>query len=178
MISDLSDSSHNTSTYSSAFLFKKPELKDGLSIHELVENCPPLDLNSSYCYMLCSSIWADTSVCSWQDNTLSGFVSALIRPDRPDTLFIWQVAVARSARGQKLASQMIKAILERDSCSSIRYIHTTISPDNNASWGTFRSLARELGSASRTHAFLDQELHFRNQHESEDLFEIGPLKHR
>lgn len=175
MISDLSDCSHTMSFTPPVISFTPPTLEDGLSIHALVENCPPLDLNSSYCYMLCCSLWAETSVCAWNAGTLSGFVSGLIRPDRPDVLFIWQVAVHEDARGQKLSYRMIREILERPECQNVRYIHTTISPDNHASWGTFHALARELACDSRVRPFLNKTQHFNNQHESEDLFEIGPF---
>ena len=156
-------------------VFSHPKLEDSLKIHALIENCPPLDLNSSYCYMLCSSLWADTSICTWNKDQLIGFISALIRPDRPDTLFIWQVAVDKSARGQRLAQRMMQELLKRPIAKEIKYIHTTISPDNTASWGTFNSLTQALKCESRTLPFLDKDTHFNGLHESEDLLEIGPF---
>ena len=164
-----------TSEKSTLILFTKPEVKDGLDIHALIKNCPPLDLNSSYCYMLASSLWADTSVCAWQDGQLIGFISALMRPDQDNALFIWQVAVHPQARGQKLARRMLAELLKRPATQSAQYLHTTISPDNQASWSTFQGLAKQLDCSSRTLPFLDKELHFKGAHDSEDLFEIGPF---
>lgn len=156
--------------------FEIPKLQDGLAVTELIRNSPPLDLNSSYCYMLCCSLWADTSVCAWQGDQLTGFVSAFFRPDQPDALFIWQVAVHEDARGQQLARRMIKEILRRPQSQSANVIHTTISPDNTASWRMFEGLSQSLRCESRTYAFLDKDQHFLGQHESEALLEIGPLR--
>ncbi len=167
--------SDTISEKSTSILFTKPELKDGLDIHALIQRCPPLDLNSSYCYMLASSLWADTSICAWQNDQLIGFISALMRPDHDNTLFIWQVAVAPQARGQKLARRMLVELLKRSDIHQANYLHTTISPDNQASWSTFQGLARQLDCPSQTLPFLDKDLHFKGAHDSEELFEIGPF---
>lgn len=160
---------------------KTPAPEDGLSIHQLIQQCPPLDLNSSYCYMLCCTLWAETSICAWQidahnsEAKLIGFVSALVRPDQCDTLFVWQVAVDTSARGQGLAQQMLQALLKRPACAQIQQIQTTISPSNKASWRLFEALAAQLNCPSRSEDFLDQALHFKGQHESERLLTVGPF---
>lgn len=167
MNSDISDS----------IRFTQPELKDGLAVTDLIQNSPPLDLNSSYCYMLCCSLWAETSVCAWDGDKLIGFVSAFIRPDQPEALFIWQVAVDESARGKQLAKRMILEILKRPASQPTKVLHTTISPDNTASWRMFAGLTRALECESRTFDFLDKEQHFQGLHESEELLEIGPFRH-
>lgn len=165
----------------SNFIFTQPTPEDGLAIHELIQQCPPLDLNSSYCYMLCCTLWAETSICVWQPEgnypkaKLVGFISALVRPNQDNTLFVWQVAVADIARGQRLAQQMLTALLQRKICQNIEQIHTTISPDNQASWRTFSALAHQLGCTSRTELFLDKDLHFKGLHDSELLFVVGPF---
>ncbi|WP_086480297.1 diaminobutyrate acetyltransferase [Oceanospirillum sanctuarii] len=166
-----------TSDISDSIRFTQPELKDGLAVTDLIQNSPPLDLNSSYCYMLCCSLWAETSVCAWDSDKLIGFVSAFIRPDQPEALFIWQVAVDESARGKQLAKRMIFEILKRPASQPAKVLHTTISPDNTASWRMFAGLTRALECESRTFDFLDKELHFHGLHESEELLEIGPFRH-
>ncbi|OPX56990.1 L-2,4-diaminobutyric acid acetyltransferase [Oceanospirillum multiglobuliferum] len=168
-------------SFEKKFIFKQPTPEDGLLVQDLIQQCPPLDLNSSYCYMLCCTLWARTSICVWQKNgesskaQLVGFISAFIRPDQERSLFVWQVAVAESARGNGLARQMLNALLQRPACAQVEEVQTTISPDNKASWRTFNALAAQLDCPSRTENFLDKELHFNGLHESELLFIIGPF---
>lgn len=109
------------------------------------------------------------------DGELCGFVSGYLIPHRPDTLFVWQVAVAEQARGMRLASQMIRHILSRPGQASVNSLETTITPGNEASWALFRGLARDLVSVCEESVMFDKEQHFSGQHESEMLMRIGPF---
>lgn len=155
--------------------FRPPVPEDGVSVHNLVAHCPPLDGNSLYCNLLQCTHFSDTSISVESDGDLCGFVSGYLIPERPDTLFIWQVAVSKQARGMRLASRMIREILARPGQSSVHYLETTITPDNEASWALFRGLARDLGTDCKESVLFDHERHFRGQHESEMLLRIGPF---
>src|SRR5690606_42164986 len=66
---------------------------------ELVARCQPLDTNSVYCNLLQCSDFADTAIAAEDANgQLVGFISGYRPPSRPDTLFVWQVAVDASMR--------------------------------------------------------------------------------
>lgn len=156
---------------------RPPTLEDGMSVFQLVENCPPLDTNSSYCNLLQCSHFAATSVAAERDGELVGFISGYILPDRPDTLFVWQVAVAEAARGVGLASKMLIHILDRPQCGGVQYLETTITEDNSASWALFKSLAKKLPSELNSSPWMDKEAHFRGQHDSEALVRLGPFTH-
>lgn len=116
---------------------------------------------------------------------LVGFVSAYRIPDKPETLFIWQVAVSKLARGQGLAYQMIKEILKRINSQAITHaqithpkithIETSITQDNAASWAMFTSLARQLNAKIETRILFDENIHFKGSHPSEHLLRIGPV---
>jgi L-2,4-diaminobutyric acid acetyltransferase len=110
------------------------------------------------------------------DGDIVGFISGYIQPDKPDTLFIWQVAVGEKARGQGLAGRMLKDILARPHCEQVNFIETTITPDNRASWALFESLSRKLGAELNHSVMFDRQQHFAGQHETEMLVRIGPLK--
>ena len=86
--------------------FRAPKSTDGAQVHQLIENCPPLDTNSMYCNLVQCTHFADTSVAVTLDDEMVGFISGHLIPERPDTLFIWQVAVSKKARGQGLAGRM------------------------------------------------------------------------
>ena len=152
-----------------------PTLDDGMSVFRLVQRCPPLDTNSSYCNLLQCGHFPDTSVMASLDGEMTGFISGYLIPDRPDTLFIWQVAVDAPARGLGLASKMLLHILNRPSSQSIRYLETTITEDNQPSWGLFKRLAKHLNTEFTSSPWLDKQAHFDGQHDSESLVRIGPF---
>lgn len=154
---------------------RPPTLVDGMAVFRLVEKCPPLDANSSYCNLLQSSHFASTSVAAEVDGELVGFISGYVIPERPDCLFIWQVAVSEQARGLGLASHMLRHILERPHCGDIRFLETTITQANDASWALFKSLAKKLSTNFESSIWMDKEIHFDGQHDSESLIRIGPF---
>lgn len=157
-------------------MFRSPTLEDGIAVFRLVENCPPLDVNSSYCNLLQCSHFANTSVAAQMNGEMAGFISGYAIPGRSDTLFVWQVAVAEQARGLGLASRMLAHILARPHCADIGYLETTITQDNQASWALFKRLAKALSADFQSSGWMDKEAHFAGQHDSEALVRIGPFK--
>lgn len=117
-------------------------------------------------------------------------MSAYVIPEKPETLFVWQVAVNETARGQGLAYKMIKHILARDSYSNphnsnthqsthithITHIETSITKDNAASWAMFESLAKKLNADIQVSVLFDEHTHFHGAHATEHLLRIGPIK--
>lgn len=156
---------------------RQPTLEDGMSVFRLVQSCPPLDTNSSYCNLLQASHFADTSIAAEMDGVLVGFISGYILPARPDTLFVWQVAVAEPARGLGLASRMLQDLLSRSFCSDVEYLETTITQDNLASWALFKNVAKKLSADFQSSPWMDKTMHFDGEHDSEALVRIGPITH-
>lgn len=146
-----------------------------MAVFSLISSCPPLDTNSSYCNLLQCSHFANTSVAAEKAGHLVGFISGYIIPDRPDTLFIWQVAVSEQARGLGLASRMLEHILNRSHSTSIQYLETTITQDNEASWALFKRLSRSYNANFTSSTWMDRDKHFEGLHDSEELVRIGPL---
>lgn len=152
-----------------------PEPVDGFEVHRLVQSSPPLDTNSVYCNLLQCTHFNGTSICAKRDGQLVGFVSGYIIPARTNTLFIWQVVVAESARGQGLAGRMLNALLECPECGEVDYIETTITPSNKASHALFNKFAATHGAEPSITEGFDKKLHFQDHHESEELWRIGPF---
>jgi L-2,4-diaminobutyric acid acetyltransferase len=155
--------------------FKTPTLEDSSAVYELVDRCKPLDLNSRYCYMLVCTHFQDTSVVTEENGQISGLVSAYLDPKQPETLFVWQVAVDASLRGQGVALRMLKSILERPNLRHVRFIETTISPSNTASQSLFKRLAAELKAEITDRPYFDKALFGGEAHEDEYLYRIGPF---
>lgn len=154
----------------------QPTAELGAAVHKLICECPPLDTNSMYCNLLQSSHFAETAVAAVLENELVGFISGYRIPQRPETLFVWQVAVGEKARGQGLAGRMLKEILLREQNRDIKRIETTITPDNKASWALFESLARKLDTEISSSVMFDRKQHFADQHDTEMLVKVGPFK--
>lgn len=157
-------------------LLRLPLPEDGFGVNQLIEACPPLDKNSVYCNLLQCTHFANTSVLAELDGRVVGFVSGYLLPERKDTLFIWQVAVAQEARGRGLASQMLDRILNRQQCQEVYFIETTITEDNKASWALFEKLAQRYGTELVSTSLFDAQKHFSGQHQSEILVKVGPIK--
>jgi L-2,4-diaminobutyric acid acetyltransferase len=154
---------------------RKPTPDDGFALNQLVANSPPLDPNSVYCNLLQCLHFSDTAIAAELDDELVGFISGYIPPTKPDTLFVWQVVIAGSMRGRGLAKQMMLQLLRNLASRKLRFIETTITPDNQASWSLFRSLARELDIPLESRVFFTRDRHFGGQHEDEHLLQLGPL---
>ena len=106
-----------------------------------------------------------------------GFVSGYRIPARPEVLFVWQVVVSSQARGQGLAGRLIEALLQSDSCRDVTHIETSITNDNEASWGLFKKLASKLNAPTSETVLFDKDAHFGGQHNTEMLLRIGPFSH-
>ena len=159
-------------------LLRLPKPEDGMNVFRLIEGCPPLDVNSSYCNLLQCSHFANTSVAAEQDGDIVGFISGYAIPERANTLFVWQVAVSERARGIGLASRMLAHILARPQCNGFRYLETTITEEDQASWALFRSFAKKQEADFQSSVWMDKETHFAGQHDSETLVRIGPFNPR
>lgn len=153
---------------------RKPVADDGVAIHQLIQNCPPLDLNSTYLYLLQCTHFAETCVVAELDGEVAAFLSGYIKPGADSTFFLWQVAVGASLRGRGMARQLLDAVLERETCNKVRYLETTITPDNQASWALFRSFARDR-QAELQDQVLFGKAQLGGQHEPEVLVKIGPF---
>lgn len=154
---------------------RPPTPEDGVRVHQLVAQCPPLDPNSVYCNLLQCTHFSCTSVAAEINGELVGFISGYRSPEKTNTLFIWQVAVGESARGQGLASRMLASILARQKCRDINHIETTITENNPASWALFQGLADKLHANLARSPLFDREIHFAGQHDTEILVRIGPF---
>lgn len=160
-------------------IFRLPILKDGAAMHRLISDCPPLDVNSAYLYFLLCDHFRESTVVVEENGSLLGCITGYRQPDRADTLFIWQVAVHKQARGQGLATQMLDALISRPGLSDIRWVETTISPSNTASRRLFSSWAAIHECSLDERSYLES-ADFSPQpgspaHEAECLFRIGPL---
>lgn len=159
----------------SGIVLGMPSVRDGAAIHHLVDACKPLDLNSTYAYLLLCEHYAETCVHAKRAERTLGFISAYRPPRRDEVIFVWQVAVAEEARGQGLARAMLRELLSRPALSDCRYLETTVSPSNEPSRRLFHGLARELGAPLTERVLFSEQDFGDDHHEVETLIRIGPF---
>lgn len=157
------------------FELRKPVATDGPAITALIAACPPLDVNSAYCNLLQCTDFADFCIVAERNGQLMGWVSGYRPPSTPQDFFVWQVAVAATARGQQLASHMIEALLARSANAGVTHLITTVTDDNRASWGLFEGLARKWQVPLHKSARFECDAHFAGVHATERQARIGPL---
>lgn len=155
--------------------FRAPVAVDGPAMYALVERCPPLDLNSRYCYLILCEHFSATSVVAEMDREVLAFVTGYIPPDRRDTLFVWQVAVDSSLRGQGVAMKMLRSLLKRRGLKRVRYVEATVNPSNHASRALFRAVARESNCHFDESLLFAASLFGAGDHEQENIVRVGPL---
>ena len=155
--------------------FRRPIAADGPAITALIAACPPLDRNSRSCNLLQCEHFADHCAIAEKAGRIVGWVSGYRPPSDPAAFFVWQVAVSAEGRGKQLASRMIADLLTRPAQDGVTHMITTITADNQASWGLFRSLARKWNAELERSALFERETHFAGAHATEYLARIGPL---
>jgi len=156
----------------------EPELTDGAHLWRVARDSKVLDLNSSYAYLMWCRDFPGTSAVARVDGAVVGFVMGFLRPQAPDTVMVWQVAVDAAQRGRNLAGRMLHALIDRLSPQGVRWLHTTVSPSNEPSIRLFSALARDRGTGiERRDLFTPEDFPPGEPagHEAEDLYVIGPF---
>ncbi|WP_347133499.1 diaminobutyrate acetyltransferase [Mycobacterium sp. DL] len=172
-------------SYSWERFLRRPADADAVAMRRLVAETEVLDLNSTYTYLLMATDFADTSIVAVRDGDLCGLITGYHPPTRPEVLFVWQVAVAASARGAGLAACMLDALTRRvreDRHGHPVTVEATVAPTNTASRALFGGFARRHGVPMSEHPrfvaahFDADQAHDADQtHEDEPILRIGPI---
>ncbi|QKW05802.1 diaminobutyrate acetyltransferase [Streptomyces sp. NA04227] len=155
-----------------------PEVEDGAAVWRIARDSKTLDLNSSYAYLLWCRDFAGTSVVARDESTDEpvAFITGYIRPERPQTLVVWQVAVDASHRGKGLAAALLEGLVSKVAeQQGIDCLETTISPDNAASQRLFTAFAERRGAKVARKVLFDAGMFPEEGHEPEVLYHIAPL---
>ncbi|MGW7369733.1 diaminobutyrate acetyltransferase [Streptomyces sp. NPDC054841] len=160
-----------------ALSIDSPRVEDGAAIWRIARDSKVLDLNSSYSYLLwCRDFAATSVVARGTDGEPIAFVTGYIRPERPDTLVVWQVAVDDAHRGRGLAGTLLDALTHRVAAvHGLRTIETTVTPDNTPSERLFTSFAARRGASLEREVLFGGGLFPDDGHQPEVLYRIGPI---
>ncbi|MEV7866086.1 diaminobutyrate acetyltransferase [Streptomyces sp. NPDC088124] len=154
-----------------------PRVEDGAAIWRIARDSEVLDLNSSYSYLLWCRDFAATSVVARDGGGEPiAFVTGYVRPERPEALVVWQVAVDASHRGRGLAGTLLDELTVRAAKElGITAVETTVTPDNTASDRLFTAYAARHGAPLEREVLFDGGLFPDGVHQPEVLYRIGPL---
>jgi len=159
-----------TSADRSSLGYRLARLEDGTALWSLAKD-NGLDENSPYAYLLWSEYFRDTTVVATDDGDRPvGFVMAFLRPDQPETAFVWQVGVAADHRRRGIAGTLLDELFERTGAT---VLEATVTPSNAASETLFRRFGDRHGLAVTVEPLFGEEL-FPPGHEAEHRFRIGP----
>lgn len=156
-------------------VFRLPSVNDADEVYRLIKVCKPLDLNSRYTYLLLCDHFRDTCVIAHVKDRILAVVLGYIHPRKPNTLFVWQIAVDPNERKRRIALSMLQQLLNRDYLSTISYIEATAVPSNEASAVLFRSFGNRLEAPLKECVYFHADLFGEDNHEEEVLFRIGPI---
>ncbi|WP_329122056.1 diaminobutyrate acetyltransferase [Streptomyces sp. NBC_01353] len=158
---------------------ESPRVEDGAAMWRIARDSEVLDLNSPYSYLLwCRDFAATSLVARAADGEPVAFVTGYLRPDRPDTLVVWQIAVDAEHRGRGLAGVLLDALTSRVAPTAVE---TTVTPDNTASGRLFTAFAVRHGLPLEREVLFDGALFPATSdgagHLPEVLHRIGPFPH-
>lgn len=100
-----------------------------------------VDPNSPYSYLMLGEYFPDSCAVAVRDGDLVGFVTGFTPAVDPETLFVWQIAVADRARGNGLGSHLLDHVVNRPQVPRLRYLEATVTPSNEQSRRLFRAFA-------------------------------------
>ncbi|MET8876681.1 diaminobutyrate acetyltransferase [Nocardia sp. NPDC004604] len=154
-------------------VLRQPRVGDAAEIWRIAKDSRVLDTNSSYAYLLWCRDFAGTSVVAEVGGRVVGFVIGYLRPQAPETVFVWQVAVEREQQGRGLGAALLEKLLDTVAAAGVSALETTIAPDNPASIAMFGSVARRRAARMTKRSLFDSDL-FPDSHADEDLYLIAP----
>ena len=166
------ESPRNSPVREGSILLRSARRSDAAAIEQLVSRSGVLDHNSCYAYLLLCTHFADSCVVAERGDAIVGFVTAYRPPGKPRSLFVWQVAVDASARGQGLGLRLLKHLVTQPTCQDIVAIQATVSPSNLASRRLFESFARHQRARCVEETGFEPADFGKDSHEAEPLLVI------
>lgn len=149
---------------------------DGALLWEIARDAGGIDLNSPYAYMMLCRNFPSTVAVAEVYGQPAGFVTAHRIPERPEVLFVWQIAVLKRFRGLGIAQRLLEGLVASPACRTVRTLETTVTPSNSASQALFTRFAKARGAAVDIHdGFANGNFPDDAPGDAERLFVIQPV---
>jgi L-2,4-diaminobutyric acid acetyltransferase len=148
-----------------------PRRGDGARMWEVARAAGELDVNTSYAYVLWARDFSATTAVARDGERVAAYCTGYLRPDEPETYFVWQVAVDPDYRRRGLGLALLDELVTR---TGARALEATVTPGNDASRRLFAAFAASRGAELRsTPLFAASD--FPDEHEPEDLLRLAPF---
>ncbi|MCB0324123.1 MAG: diaminobutyrate acetyltransferase [Bdellovibrionales bacterium] len=163
---------------------RNAQTSDAPEVWQLVQSITALDPNSCYAYLLwCTYFQKYTLVAERVDSSgtgqqIVGFVSSFLVPERPDTLFVWQIGVAAAEQGNGLGQRLLSELVARTVTlhGRIQAVEATCTPSNAPSRRLFEGMARRCGATVEYRKLFPESYFPQTPHEEEQLIRIEPVQ--
>lgn len=109
--------------------------KDSSVLHYLAKRCYPLDVHTNYTYWVIAKYYGECSYIIEYNGVPVGYI---ISVDTPSVLFVWQIALLKEHRGNRLSAILIEAVVQCAKRLS-KNLELTIAPDNASSYFSFNN---------------------------------------
>ncbi|MDD3678565.1 MAG: diaminobutyrate acetyltransferase [Dehalococcoidales bacterium] len=159
------------------FSIRNTVKSDGPAVYLIAEKCPPLDLNSRYCYLLLCTQFDKYCLVAEEDNKIIGFVSAYPHPHHTDTLFVWQIGVDPDFHGHGIGTALLEHLIPLAIKNGLIYLETTITLSNKASRALFRKITEAYNTNCIESDYFPVSL-LGGEHKEEKLLRMGPFKEK
>lgn len=160
---------------SPALIVRPPTVEDASAMWRLVRDSGALDLNSPYSYLILCQHFAETCLVAEKAGEIVGFVTAYRPPTALNVIFVWQIGVSQSMRGQRVGLTLLEALVRKEAAHGVSFLEATVTPSNTPSQALFRALARRFHTNCVETPGFSPQLFPEGSHEAEDLFRIGPF---
>jgi L-2,4-diaminobutyric acid acetyltransferase len=159
----------------SDFTFRKPEKKDAVEIHAMLQPYKPyVGTSPIYTYLLICEHFSDTSIVTTIDTgEIVGFISAYFPPKKSNTLFLWEIAVKEGFHGNGLYLQMVEELYK---CNCPMYVEATVNPSNTSFIKRLKQLSEIFTCDFTTYTLFPSDHFGKQDHEDEVLYRIGPVQ--
>lgn len=149
---------------------------DGINLWKCVQECPPLELNSCYAYILICTDFSGSCVVAEDERGIAGFILGYRPPSRPTAAFVWQIGVHPRARGQALGYRMLEFLASSGGDARPEFIEATVAPSNNTSRHMFERFAARMNAPCHVSPKFERQLFGNGDHEEEQEIRIGPIR--
>jgi len=148
-----------------------PVRGDGAQLWEVARAAGGLDVNTSYAYVLWVRDFSATTAVARDGERVAAYCTGYLRPDEPDTFFVWQVAVDPEYRRRGLGLALLDELVTR---TGARALEATVTPGNDASQRLFAAFAASRGAELRLTPLFEAS-DFPDEHDPEALLRLSPF---
>ena len=132
--------------------FRAPQASDAAEISLLLKESGAPTHSELHRSLLQSDQFRETCGVVEIAGDIVGWISAYLPPFDPESLYVWQIAVSKKARGLGVAHRMLLDLMNRDICDGVRRLQISIRFDDPDGWEFIQRYADIRGASMAVQA--------------------------